>query len=911
MPTKKIKIGILMGGRSREREISFAGGRTVYDNLNKDIFEAVPIFIDSLGHFILLDWQYLYKGTIRDFYPPADLAAPVAQGFQLYAESLDGSSSPSDWAAIFDRVGQRINASDLGQYIDFAFLTLHGCDGEDGRIQGLLELLSLPYSGSGIRASSIGIDKAFQKKIMDAGGFATPTVQQIQRKAWQKMENKADFIAATEKKFGAYPIVVRPANQGSSIGVAIAKNSDELTAAIDRAFFVAQLATADFLQLSPAAQHHALHQLTDIRSSLGFPLLANIVGDNSIITHISTPAALAQFITTAHAKAPACVLNLEALNSEQEVILESFIKGKEFSCVVVQDLDGQPFALPPTEIVKGEHVFDYRSKYLPGLARKVTPIDLPTPDIEAIGAECVRLFDFLQFNVYARIDGFIQADGRIFLNDPNTTSGMLPSSFFFHQAAEIGLNPSQFLTYIIYASLQQRIATDTQLNRYDGLLAQLDAALNAAAQASHQKTRIAVLLGGYSSERHISVESGRNIYEKLASSSQYLPTPIFVMHDDSQGHCFYKLPINLLLKDNADDIKDKILHFEQHPIIAKIQARAAAIRARFAPAAQLFAPEKWSYEKLKNEVDAVFIALHGRPGEDGQIQSHLEKLGIPFNGSPSYSAQITINKFDTLQRLKAEGFTVAEQHIIEADSYISAPKATIARIEKLLPYPFIAKPIDDGCSSAVKLVRNAKQLDAFLQLLFRAAPALDPAAADVLKLKLNEEFPQKTAVLLESLIEKGKATHFLEITGGLLTTYDEAGQLQYEIFEPSETLSSGEVLSLEEKFLAGEGQNITPARFASPALPHLSHAEIASQVRQKLQRAAEILGVVGYARIDAFVKIHADSRVETIIIEVNSLPGMTPATCIFHQCALSGYKPAEFIDKILLFGQQRQLLASF
>jgi UDP-N-acetylmuramate--alanine ligase len=65
-----MKIGIFFGGQSREREISFAGGRTVYDNLNKAIFEPVLIFIDSLGNFIHLDWKYAYKGTIRDFYPP-------------------------------------------------------------------------------------------------------------------------------------------------------------------------------------------------------------------------------------------------------------------------------------------------------------------------------------------------------------------------------------------------------------------------------------------------------------------------------------------------------------------------------------------------------------------------------------------------------------------------------------------------------------------------------------------------------------------------------------------------------------------------------------------------------------------------------------------------------------------------
>jgi UDP-N-acetylmuramate--alanine ligase len=120
----------------------------------------------------------------------------------------------------------------------------------------------------------------------------------------------------------------------------------------------------------------------------------------------------------------------------------------------------------------------------------------------------------------------------------------------------------------------------------------------------------------------------------------------------------------------------------------------------------------------------------------------------------------------------------------------------------------------------------------------------------------------------------------------------------YEIFNPSEALSSGEVLSLEEKFLAGEGQNITPARFGKNS----DEFEIISKkVKADLLKVAQILNIQGYARIDAFVRIYPDLKVETIIIEVNSLPGMTPATCIFHQTAINGYKPYDFIDKIIEF----------
>jgi D-alanine-D-alanine ligase len=190
-------------------------------------------------------------------------------------------------------------------------------------------------------------------------------------------------------------------------------------------------------------------------------------------------------------------------------------------------------------------------------------------------------------------------------------------------------------------------------------------------------------------------------------------------------------------------------------------------------------------------------------------------------------------------------------------------------------------------------------------MMFRDAPGFLPLPQKVLKLKDNEEFPQKSYFLLEDLIDRKGAAHFLEITGGLLTSVNDAGERVYEVFEPSETLATGDVLSLEEKFLAGEGQNITPARFGKTLV---DNQRISKKVRQDLETVARILNIEGYARIDAFVRVYEDSTVETIIIEINSLPGMTPATCIFHQSAINGYKPYEFIDAILKYGMQRQKL---
>src|SRR4051812_16883397 len=150
----KIKVGIVFGGFSKEREISFAGGRTVYDNLNKSLFEAVPIFIDSFGNFVLLNWEYVYKGSIRDFYPAVD-AIPANKGdFQIYAEQI-GKLSSEEQIQLINKIGKKIEPGELKSHFDFAFLCLHGPFGEDGKIQGLFEYLGIPYSGSGVLPSAI------------------------------------------------------------------------------------------------------------------------------------------------------------------------------------------------------------------------------------------------------------------------------------------------------------------------------------------------------------------------------------------------------------------------------------------------------------------------------------------------------------------------------------------------------------------------------------------------------------------------------------------------------------------------------------------------------------------------------------------------------------------------------------
>jgi UDP-N-acetylmuramate--alanine ligase len=360
-----------------------------------------------------------------------------------------------------------------------------------------------------------------------------------------------------------------------------------------------------------------------------------------------------------------------------------------------------------------------------------------------------------------------------------------------------------------------------------------------------------------------------------------------------------------MLKDNADDILLKIKHFEQekaHPAMLQIRKEAAGITKLYGSEENLKLREL-SYEELAKEVEAVFIALHGRPGEDGAVQEELERVKLPYNGSGVHSSQITINKFETNKLLRQHGILVANHCMVFKQDWDKNKIQVLDEIERDFKYPIIAKPADDGCSSAVKKIKSRAELEAYAEMAFRQMDTFLEYESKVLKLKSNEEFPRKSYFLIEDLITANEAKRFLEITGGLLTSFNGNGQIHYEIFEASEALAQGEVLSLEEKFLAGEGQNITPARYASAADVN---QKISDEVKKTFEKVAQILNIQGYARIDAFVRIFDNGKVETIVIEVNSLPGMTPATCIFHQAAINQYKPFDFIDAILKFGISRK-----
>lgn len=202
----KKKIGLLYGGKSAEHEVSLSTARAVTQALNFGKYEVYPIYITQEG-----EWR---KGPLLE--GPADTIEQLQIG--------QGVSKPHDISGFLP--------SESGQSIDVIIPLLHGPNGEDGTVQGLLEVMNLPYVGNGVLASSAGMDKVVMKQLFEIAGLKqTPYVYFI-RSEWQRdQEALVERIAAELQ----WPVFVKPANLGSSVGISKAGNKDELAAAVEEA----------------------------------------------------------------------------------------------------------------------------------------------------------------------------------------------------------------------------------------------------------------------------------------------------------------------------------------------------------------------------------------------------------------------------------------------------------------------------------------------------------------------------------------------------------------------------------------------------------------------------------------------------------------------------------------------------
>lgn len=318
---KKLKVLVIGGGLSSEHEVSLKTSQMIVKNLDTAKYDAHSVIIEKNGK-----WKFGKEKSV-------DIGTAIT----------------------------KINRAKF----DFAFIALHGIFGEDGRIQSLLEWLELPYGGAGVLSSALAMDKQMTNIIYAAIGLRVPPYVVIEKK-----KPKSSDISL--------PVVVKPIDGGSSVGVSIVKATTEMSVALKNAF-----------------------------------------------------------------------------KESRRVMVQKYIKGKEITCGVLENETGNPFALPPTEIVPQAAVFfDYRAKYAAGGSLEITPARIPMAQIKEIQKLAVQAHRALGCRGMSRSD-FILSGGKFYILETNTLPGMTEASLLPKAAAAAGIPFPMLLNMIISSGFQK------------------------------------------------------------------------------------------------------------------------------------------------------------------------------------------------------------------------------------------------------------------------------------------------------------------------------------------------------------------------------------------------------------------------------------------------------------------------
>lgn len=789
-----LKICLICGGPSKERDISLNSVRSVYDHIStiKNI-KLTVVFIDENKVNYLIDKKFLYSNTTSDF------------SFNLSENEKKTN-------------GQFI---DLLKNSDIVFPVMHGKYGEDGGIQYFLESNKIPH----IASSSQSCIKMYNKKnadqqILQVNKMAT--IPKLFLSNNSDMEEKIKVFITTNN---LQSVVIKPVEGGSSIGV----------------------------------------QRAD--------------GINDIIRKAT-----------------------ESLTDFGDIVIEKLCEGREFTIIILEN-EGKPVALIPTEIelldqnkkpIKGE-IFDQRRKYLSTTeTRYHCPANFDESIILKIRQEAEYLFKIVGANDFLRIDGWLLNDNTIYFSDFNPISGMEQNSFIFQQAAKAGFRHRDLLEYIIQnACKRYNIPFSAENNK------------------NINKKRLNVIMGGTTSERQVSIMSGTNAWLKLSNSDKFLPFPyiLFCEEDKIDEYMVCEIPYAAALSHTTEEIlgqikaseKTKNLTTALRTKILSDLAAASFARCPEASPLKMTLPEFISFSK---EEDAdIFIGLHGGFGENGSLQKILEDQGVHFNGSGSQASQLCMDKYRTGELINNLHSSIicsckkkkySKDELFRLQSNLSNEWKNITNF--LGGSSFIIKPNGDGCSTGIVIIDSIAKLERYLVLYFSDVSDIPENTFVEQPKKVQLPNPRED-VLFEEYIETKKfefknkniisdSKPWVELTVGVL---EKNGV--YHSLNPSITVADG-VLSMEDKFQGGTGINLTPPP------DDIISGNVVKSIKEQVKIVAQKCGIKDYCRIDIFVN---NDTGKIIIIELNTLPGLSPSTVLFQQgtAELPPVYPIELLEKII------------
>ncbi|MFA6284999.1 MAG: D-alanine--D-alanine ligase family protein [Parcubacteria group bacterium] len=354
---KKINLAVVFGGRSGEHEVSLSSARGVMKNLDKDKYNIIPIAITKGGNWLIGEKGEEYIRINSD--KIGKEGAISLDDSQKLVTIKDSEKSISNYAE-----------GELKEKIDLVFPILHGPFGEDGRLQGMLDMLGVPYVFSGVLAHAIGMNKPKAKIIAGKSGVPVP------KDIVLKKAEKYNFDELIEKL--SLPMMVKPSELGSSVGISLAKTKEDLEKGIQDAF-----------------SH----------------------GD--------------------------------------EVILEQYIKGREFTVTVMGNVE--PKVLAITEIIPLiSEFYDYKAKYEDGGSKHVCPAEISKEDEEKLKRYAASTFKSIGCNDLSRIDFlWSEKENEYYFTDINTIPGMTPTSLAPEAAKLAGMDFTQFLDKLIEGAMRR------------------------------------------------------------------------------------------------------------------------------------------------------------------------------------------------------------------------------------------------------------------------------------------------------------------------------------------------------------------------------------------------------------------------------------------------------------------------
>ena len=391
---KKLRVGILFGGRSGEHEVSLLSAASVLAAIDREKFDVTPIGITKEGRWLAAaDARGLLNGDaglagrrLRAGDPEATLGA------RLLSEGIPTLMAPEPGSQ-----GQG------GKGIDVVFPVLHGTFGEDGTIQGLFELAGIAYVGSGVLGSAAGMDKDVMKRLFAEAGLPIVKDVTLRRADWEKAPRKA--ISVVEKAL-KYPVFVKPANLGSSVGISKAHDRSELGPALtlaakyDRKLIVEQGVGGKAKRESQARRGG--------QSAGG----GAGRGNNSA-------------------------------------------RAREFEVAVLGNDD--PKASVVGEIIPGKEFYDYEAKYLSEGSVPVIPAKISRDESRRIREMAVTAFKACDLSGLARVDFLMEPEGkkRIYLNEVNTMPGFTQISMYPKLWEATGLSYKELISQLIELALER------------------------------------------------------------------------------------------------------------------------------------------------------------------------------------------------------------------------------------------------------------------------------------------------------------------------------------------------------------------------------------------------------------------------------------------------------------------------